>query len=68
MEDHVDILNLVGIEHSMFYNSGEDVNLIRENERKPFARIFRKGTHLVYRAASAVKWEDDSDKHVDIHL
>jgi hypothetical protein len=68
MDASVDILNLVGLDHSVFYNSGQDVNLIRENERKPFARIFRKGTHLVYRAAGAIKWDDEFEHHVDVHL
>jgi hypothetical protein len=68
MDDQVDILNLIGVDHFMFYNSGQDVNLIRENEYKPFARIFKRGTHLVYRAEGNIKWDDEAEKHVDIHL
>lgn len=54
-ESRVDILNIVGIDHITFYNGGEDVTL--EFERKPYARIFRKGGKLVYRAGTAVEWD-----------
>ena len=56
-EFHVDILSIAGIEHTTFYNGGEDVRV--EEDRKPVARVFRRGGKLVYRAGTAVEWDGE---------
>lgn len=58
--DHVDILDIAGIDHSTFYNSGQDVKLVKRDEEKPFARVFRKGGKVVYRAGEGVLWDEPS--------
>lgn len=64
MSDHVDLLAIAGIEHTTFYNSGEDINLVRANDSNPHARVFRKGGKVVYRSGAAVMWdEEDSRPH-----
>lgn len=56
-DSNVDLLAIAGIEHETFYNSGEDVRL--ESDRVPYARLFRKGGKIVYRAGTAVEWDGD---------
>lgn len=57
-EFHVDLLSIAGVDHSLFYNSGEDVKL--EEDDVPFARVFRKGGKVVYRSGTAVEWDDET--------
>lgn len=54
----VDLLSIAGVNHQIFYSSGEDVKL--EADSKPFARVFRKGGKIVYRAGTAVEWDDET--------
>jgi hypothetical protein len=58
MTDHVDLLMLAGIDHNVFYSSGEDVKVVGERDRT-IARVFRRGGKMVYRAGSAVDWYGD---------
>lgn len=53
----VDLLSIAGVNHETFYNGGEDVKL--EEDRKPYARVFRKGGKVVYRAGTAVEWDGE---------
>ena len=53
--EHVDILNLIGIDHITFNNSGQDIT-IDDGEQQ--ARVFRKGGKVVYRAGSHL-WDED---------
>ncbi len=57
---HVDLLIIAGVNHEMFYNSGEDVRL--EEDKVRYARVFRdRGDgKLVYRCGSAFEWDDES--------
>jgi hypothetical protein len=64
MTEHADILGILGIDHSTFNSAGEDIELVSEEERKPHARVFRKGGKTVYRAGSAVNWYDDEENPV----
>ncbi len=56
-EFHVDFLSIAGVNHELFYNSGEDVKV--EEDRKPVARVFRRGGKVVYRAGTAIEWDGD---------
>lgn len=57
LPDHVDLLDIAGIDHSSFSATG-DVTLVREREVKPYARVFRRGGKVVYRAGEEV-WDED---------
>lgn len=54
-EDHADLLSVAGIDRVIFQNSGEDVEVVKD--QKPVARVFRRGSMLVYRSGSEV-WGD----------
>lgn len=56
-EFQVDLLSIAGVTHESFYNSGEDVKL--EEDRKPYARVFRRGGKVVYRTGTAVEWDGE---------
>ena len=60
MQDHADLLSIAGIDHEVFFNSGEDIRL--EEDRKRVARVFRRGSKIIYRAGSAIEW-DSEDGH-----
>lgn len=53
MEVHADILNLVGIDRSVFSIVGEDIKFKHEESD---VRVFRRGSKLVYRTGNAVDW------------
>ena len=61
MTDHVDLLTIAGIDHITFYSNGEDVQLVGERDKEPRARVFRKGSKLVYRAGNSVDWYGERD-------
>lgn len=66
MADHADLLNIAGIEHSLF-NTVEDVTLTDEKD-EPVARVFRRNGKVVYRAGRAVMWDDtDGRPHDPVH-
>ena len=54
---HVDLLDIAGVNHELFYNSGEDVRLEDDNVR--YARLFRKAGKITYRAGTALEWDDE---------
>lgn len=54
---HVDLLDIAGVNHEVFYNGGEDVRL--EEDKVRYARVFRKGGRVVYRAGTAVEWDGE---------
>lgn len=56
-DDPVDLLSIAGVNHQIFYSNGEDVRL--ESDSKPFARVFRRGGKIVYRAGTAVEWDGE---------
>lgn len=61
MLDHVDLLAIAGIDRTTFYSNGEDVQLDGGRDEEPRARVFRKGSKLVYRAGNSVDWYGDRD-------
>lgn len=60
---HVDLINIVGLEHSTFYDSGEDITLVEDKNNDTYARLFKKGKRVVYRAGvlSSSKEQDRRD-------
>lgn len=61
-EGHVDLLNLIGLDHSTFNSNGQDVELVTKDE-KPYARVFRKGGKLTYRCGkSGMIWDAEDEQ------
>ena len=66
-EGHVDILNLIGLDHSTFNSSGQDVTLVTKDE-KPYVRVFRKGGQIVYRCGeSDMMWDTEDEQPKPAH-
>lgn len=61
-ETNVDLLDIVGLEHSTFYNSGEDITLKSDKKEEAYARVFKKGKRVVYRAGTLVRGDDTDDR------
>lgn len=59
LPEHVDLLDIAGIDHSTF-NATEEVTLFRA-DLKPYARVFRRGSIVVYRAGEEV-WDGEPDR------
>ena len=57
-DPQADLLAIAGITRSTFYNGGEDISLEDEDHKRK-ARVFRRGSKLVYRSGEAVDWDDD---------
>ena len=57
-DSQVDLLTIAGVNHEMFYSSGEDVRLEEDHIR--VARLFRKDGHVVYRAGTTMEWDDET--------
>lgn len=54
-QQRVDILDILGINHNEFTG---DLTLT-DSKKKPVARVFRRGGKIVYRAGTAVEWDDE---------
>ena len=61
----VDILDIVGVDHSDFLNSGSDITLHTPPKAEVVERVFRKGDRVVYRCGYAKDW--GSNKPEAIH-
>ena len=61
-EGHVDILNLIGLDHSTFNNNGQDVTLDTKDENLHI-RVFRRGGTITYRCGkSDMMWDAEDEQ------